>query len=67
MERRLTNAYDRMTMPEDCARRIEDKLQMVSQEKKLGRFTRIVAPERPGKSRWLPAAAAAAWARLPDA
>lgn len=60
MERRLTNAYDRMTMPEDCARRIEDKLQMVSQEKKLGRFTRIVAPERPGKSRWLPAAAAAA-------
>ena len=60
MERRLTNAYDRMTMPEDCARRIEGKLQMVSQEKKLGRFTRIVAPERPGKSRWLPAAAAAA-------
>ena len=59
MERRLTNAYDHMTMPEDCARRIEGKLQLVSQEKRKGRYTRIVAPEAPAKHRWLPTAAAA--------
>lgn len=46
MERRLVKVYDRMTMPDDCSRRIEQKLEreLRNRKKKNGRFTMALSP-----------------------
>ena len=56
MERRLTRAYDNMTMPDDCARRIESRLQAELQNRKPGRYTKTVSPFAPRRNGWAAAA-----------
>jgi len=48
MKRRLTKAYDRMTMPDRCAQSIERKLEEQLTQRKKGNYTRIqsTAPVR---------------------
>ena len=50
MNKRLMDAYDRMTMPDACARRIEGQLECQLRERKKGRYTRIQPPEP--KTNW---------------
>lgn len=50
MNKRLLDAYDRMTMPDACARRIEGQLECQLRERKKGRYTRIQPPEP--KTNW---------------
>lgn len=52
MKRRLTNAYDAMTMPERCSNRIEAKLLEAEQQKKTGRYTRVIAPGAAYRRGW---------------
>lgn len=56
MNKRLLDAYDRMTMPENCARRIEGQLECQLRERKKGRYTRIQSPE-PKTNGWAVGAA----------
>lgn len=44
MERRLTSAYDSMTMPERCSSRIEQSLQQQLRMQQLGSHVRAVKP-----------------------
>ena len=48
MKRRLTKAYDRMTMPDRCAEAVERKLEAQLAQQKKGNYTRIqsTAPVR---------------------
>lgn len=57
MEKRLINSYDHMTMPEDCARRIESRLQAELEAREAGRYTKVVAPHSYRRSGWAIAAA----------
>ena len=50
MNKRLLDAYDRMTMPDACARWIESQLECQLRERKKGRYTRIQHPEP--KTNW---------------
>lgn len=52
MEKRLIDAYDHMTMPEDCTRKIEARLQAELQSRKPGQYTKTVAPDSPRRSGW---------------
>lgn len=58
MEERLVKAYERMMMPDDCTRRIEQKLEreLKSRKKGNGRFTMALSPA-PRRSGWAAAAA----------
>lgn len=56
MKRRLMNTYDRIVMPEDCARRIEGKIQQAIRTKASGTYSRNVAPSVPHPCRWAVAA-----------
>lgn len=58
MKRKLTKAYDNMTMPDDCVRRIEQRLQMELSARETGRYTKAVAPAPRQKNGWFTAAAA---------
>lgn len=49
MERRLLDAYDHMTMPDDCTRRIEARLQTELESRKDGQYTKVISPH---DSRW---------------
>lgn len=44
MDKRLIEAYDRMTMPDDCAQRIERKMRRALRQKKGGIYTMEVRP-----------------------
>lgn len=52
MEKRLIDTYDHMTMPEDCSRRIEARLQAELQSRKTGHYTKTVAPDPPRRGGW---------------
>lgn len=56
MEKWLIDAYDHMTMPDDCARRIENRLQLETEGRKSGQYTRVVSPFAPRRSGWMAAA-----------
>ncbi len=56
MDRRLVNAYDKMTMPDGCSRRIEIRLQEQMKAKKERRYT-MVLNERSRRSPWAAASA----------
>lgn len=58
MKRRLQTAYDHMTMPDDCARRIEQQLVIRQEEKRTGHHIRTVAPTGTSRRSWAAAAAA---------
>lgn len=58
MKRRLTSAYDHMTMPESCSQSIEKKLEESMKQQRAGRYTKIVPPERPRQNGWFTAVAA---------
>lgn len=58
MKRRLTRAYDHMTMPEHCVTRIEQQLQLKLKTKKTGQYANVVSPAGMGRSSWAAAAAA---------
>ena len=58
MEKRLIDAYDHMTMPEDCTRRIEARLQAELQSREPGRYTKVAAPDTSRRGGWRVAAAA---------
>ncbi len=58
MKRRLTKAYDHMTMPEGCAHRIEQQMLTRLQEKKIGHYAKTVSPVKSRRSGWAAAAAA---------
>lgn len=58
MKRRLTSAYDHMTMPDTCARRIEQRLQQELDQQKTGRYTKAIAPTPVRRGGWAAAAAA---------
>ena len=57
MEKRLLEAYDHMTMPEDCTRRIEARLQAELDGKQTGQYTKTIPPSSPHRSSWAAAAA----------
>lgn len=56
MEDRLVKAYDRMTMPENCADRIERALEREMKTRERGKRTRAMAP-LPRRRDWTAAAA----------
>lgn len=56
MDRRLIQAYDKMTMPEDCTRRIEARMEQAVRANKQGKYTRVLRP-REGFGAWARAAA----------
>ncbi|MBQ6720252.1 MAG: hypothetical protein IJN20_07900 [Oscillospiraceae bacterium] len=56
MKRRLTRAYDNMTMPDSCARRIEARLQEELQARENGQYTKVVSPLPPRRRGWAAAA-----------
>ena len=58
MKRRLTNAYDAMTMPDRCSNRIEAKLLEAEQQKKTDRYTRAIAPSAAYRRGWIAGMAA---------
>lgn len=58
MKRRLTRAYDNMTMPDGCTHRIEQQLQLELQKKKTGQYTKAVAPMPRHRGSWAGAVAA---------
>lgn len=58
MKRRLTRAYDHMTMPEHCASRIEQQLQLELQKRKTGQYAKAISPVRPHRRSWTAAAVA---------
>jgi len=58
MKRRLTRAYDHMTMPEGCAHRIEQQMLTRLQEKKTGCYAKTISPVKSRRSGWVAAAAA---------
>ena len=45
MKRRLTRAYDSMTMPDGCSNTIEQKLSEQLKQRKNGKYTQIKSPE----------------------
>ena len=53
MEKRLIDTYDHMTMPDDCARRIESRLQAELEARETGRYTQMAAPYVPRRGRWI--------------
>lgn len=57
MRKELIEAYDRMTMPEECSRKIERKLQLELEMKRRhkGKYTMVIAPT-PQRSWWAAAA-----------
>jgi len=57
MEKRLLEAYDHMTMPEDCARRIEARLLAELDGKQTGQYTKTIPPSSPYRNSWAAAAA----------
>lgn len=58
MKRKLTRAYDRMTMPEICVQRIEQRLQQELEGQKTGIYSKTVSPVPAVKNSWFAAAAA---------
>ena len=52
MKRRLTKAYDRMTMPDHCADSIERKLEEQLQQQKKGNYTRILSAAPGQRNGW---------------
>lgn len=58
MKRRLNRAYETMTMPDDCAQRIERTLRQAQDAKKQGRYLKKTAPA-PARRSFRPLAAAA--------
>ena len=73
MEKKLVDTYDHMTMPEDCTRQIETRLEAELQNRKNGQYTRVVSPFAPQRSGWVLIAAcllvlavsgAALWLRM---
>lgn len=52
MEKKLIDAYDHMTMPDDCASRIENRLQAELQNRKPGRYTKMISPYASRRSGW---------------
>ena len=56
MKRRLMNAYDRISMPEDCTRRIEQKLWQEVENKQSGGYTRKIMPSDRQYRSWAVAA-----------
>lgn len=56
MEKKLIDAYDHMTMPDDCASRIENRLQAELQNRKPGRYTKMISPYASRRSGWTAAA-----------
>ena len=56
MEKKLIDAYDHMTMPEDCTRKIEARLQAELQNRKPGRYTKMISPYASRRSGWTAAA-----------
>lgn len=52
MEKRLIDTYDHMTMPEDCARKIEARLQAELQSREAGRYTKVAAPDYSRRNGW---------------
>lgn len=57
MEKQLIDTYNHMTMPEDCAHRIESRLQAELDAREPGRYTKVVAPHFYRKRGWSIAAA----------
>lgn len=57
MEKRLLDMYDHMTMPDDCTRRIEARLQAELDGRKDGRYTKLIAPYTPRRGGWVAVAA----------
>ena len=57
MEKKLIDAYDHMTMPDDCASRIENRLQAELQNRKPGQYTKTVAPYSNRRGGWAAVAA----------
>lgn len=57
MEKRLIDTYDHMTMPEDCSRRIEVRLQTELESRKNGQYTKMIAPTVSRRGGWAAAAA----------
>lgn len=58
MKRRLTRAYDSMTMPDGCAHRIEQKLNDQLLQQKTGQYVRSIPPEPVKRRGWAAAVAA---------
>ena len=56
MKRRLQNAYDRMTMPDDCARRIEKALEQQQMLHIPGQYSKAISPV-PVRRNWTAVAA----------
>ena len=52
MKRRLTRAYDHMTMPDRCSNAIERKLVEELEHRKTGRSVRAVAPSPVRRQGW---------------
>ena len=52
MKRRLTRAYDHMTMPDRCSNAIERKLVEELEYRKTGRSVRAVAPSPVRRQGW---------------
>jgi len=52
MKRRLMDAYDRISMPEDCTRRIEQKLRQEMESRQSGGYTRRVPPSEGQHRSW---------------
>lgn len=58
MKRRLTSAYDHMTMPDACRQSIEKKLEESLKQQRAGRYTRVIPPSSPRRGGWFTAVAA---------
>ena len=58
MKRRLTKAYDTMTMPDRCSHRIEGKLPEGLQQQKTGQYAKAIAPSPVCRRSWLVGVAA---------
>lgn len=58
MKRRLTRAYDSMTMPESCTQRIEQILSQSMEAKKTGGYVKPVQPKQQHRNPWTVAVAA---------
>ena len=56
--KRLITAYEQMTMPDDCAQRIELRLQKEMKNRSSGRYTKMMTPESPQGRNWRTAALA---------
>lgn len=58
MKRRLTRAYDSMTMPDGCAHRIEQKLNDQLLQQKTGHYTKSISPVPAKGKGWVAAVTA---------